>query len=292
MSCTFQGGFFWAIPVFLFDIGLLWSRLSPLKRREGFPSWSWLGWAGSVELAFGYMEAWQPVVERPALVDVEVSPLFNWYVADEERDAQVLIDNSYHRYKLAASEPELELPPGWAATYDEEHERQAFTHASLPEQTFCFPFPVFPPAAEIGISSLLLKFSSQSCTMSLGAAFAEQRLWLTRLMVDVVDSTGLWAGVVESSFMEEDECIYEPSCELVAISYGCALWKGKVGDEYYQAFVEMLRGPELSGIDKYEFYNVLWIERKQGVAYRKAIGRIWAPAWNRQDLRDVEILVG
>ena len=72
----------------------------------------------------------------------------------------------------------------------------------------------------------------------------------------------------------------------------CALWKDEVGDEYYQAFVEMLRRPELSGIDKYEFYNVLWIERKQGVAYRKAMGRIWAPVWNRQELTDVEILPG
>ncbi|KAH8588238.1 heterokaryon incompatibility protein-domain-containing protein [Bisporella sp. PMI_857] len=68
--------FLWAIPVTRFELGLCWnrhaqiknggSRGSPLARREGlttlpmttldcrvqFPSWSWIGWMGSVEMRF------------------------------------------------------------------------------------------------------------------------------------------------------------------------------------------------------------------------------------------------
>ena len=296
MSRNFQGGFFWGIPVLLFDIGLLWSRSSPPKRRKDFPSWSWVGWSGGVDLCVGYQVTWRPLFDS-SFLHVEIWPLFKWYVADEEGHSLGLIDNSYHRCKLAASQPELRQPKGWAATYDEKHDRHRFAHVSLPKQTFEFPFPVFPPVTEIGISSSFLKFSSQSCTLSLDAAVAEQESWPTCLIVDVMDSTGRWAGIVESLFMEEDEYTHGQGCELVAISIGCALRRDDDDDanddEYrFQAFYEMSRKTELKDVNKYDFYNVLWIEREQGVAYRKAIGRIWAPVWKRQDLKDVDILLG
>ena len=292
MSCTFQGGFHWGIPVLVFDIGLLWSRFSPLMRRKDFPSWSWLGWSGSVILPKGYEEAWDPafVCWEPV---VEVSPLFKWYVADDQGHSVGLIDNSYYRYSSAASQPDLQLPEGWSATCDKSYRRKGFAHVSLPEQTFRFPFPAIPPVPERSFSSLLLKFSSQSCTMSLGTAFAQQEAYPTCLIVDVMDNNGRWAGVVESLFVEEDEYTHGQECELVAISVGSALRRDEDGEySSYQAFDEMFRKTELSDIDKYEFYNVLWIERKRGVAYRKAMGRIWAPVWKRQDLKDVEILLG
>ena len=34
--------------------------------------------------------------------------------------------------------------------------------------------------------------------------------------------------------------------------------------------------------EKYEFYNVLWVERVGEVAYRKAVGRVEGGAWRRQ----------
>ncbi|OJD34800.1 heterokaryon incompatibility protein [Diplodia corticola] len=37
-----------------------------------------------------------------------------------------------------------------------------------------------------------------------------------------------------------------------------------------------------SGEEKYEWYNVLWIERRKGTAYRKSVGRVERSAWERQ----------
>ncbi|KAL8809880.1 MAG: hypothetical protein Q9200_003038 [Gallowayella weberi] len=40
---------FWGLPTAYFDFFLLWDRAeSSLRRREGFPSWSWAGWQGRV----------------------------------------------------------------------------------------------------------------------------------------------------------------------------------------------------------------------------------------------------
>ncbi len=43
-------GFFWGLPIADLNWALLWNSQAwwPLKRREGFPTWSWAGWEGSI----------------------------------------------------------------------------------------------------------------------------------------------------------------------------------------------------------------------------------------------------
>jgi hypothetical protein len=43
---------------------------------------------------------------------------------------------------------------------------------------------------------------------------------------------------------------------------------------------------------KYEFYNVLRVEWRDGVAYRKGIGRVWKDAWHRQKVETRDIVLG
>ncbi|KAJ4989541.1 hypothetical protein SVAN01_04918 [Stagonosporopsis vannaccii] len=40
------------------------------------------------------------------------------------------------------------------------------------------------------------------------------------------------------------------------------------------------------------FYNVLWIERRNGIAYRKELGLVWADAWDNAGPEDVDIVLG
>ena len=47
-SLCFKCSTFFGLPESLLDISLLWRPTQPLERRNGFPSWSWAGWAGSV----------------------------------------------------------------------------------------------------------------------------------------------------------------------------------------------------------------------------------------------------
>ena len=48
---------FCGLPASIFDLALLWQPNGPLKRREGFPSWSWAGWVGPVSWSGDTLEA-------------------------------------------------------------------------------------------------------------------------------------------------------------------------------------------------------------------------------------------
>jgi hypothetical protein len=48
LETIYPKGFFWGLPVEDFDWALLWRSQVPPVRREGFPTWSWAGWKGSL----------------------------------------------------------------------------------------------------------------------------------------------------------------------------------------------------------------------------------------------------
>ncbi len=55
-STIFDGGFITGLPEMFFDAALLWQPYFPMRRREPveragraiLPSWSWVGWTGSL----------------------------------------------------------------------------------------------------------------------------------------------------------------------------------------------------------------------------------------------------
>jgi hypothetical protein len=49
---------------------------------------------------------------------------------------------------------------------------------------------------------------------------------------------------------------------------------------------------ELKKEEVYLFHNVLWIEWKDGIAYRKALGRVMTAAWERQNMVEIDVLLG
>ncbi|KAL0259760.1 hypothetical protein SLS55_005500 [Diplodia seriata] len=133
----------------------------------------------------------------------------------------------------------------------------------------------------------------------------------------VVDADGAWAGILQSNF--EGICDMEPRgqrIELVALSRGWC-WEDveEDEDELDGADDGSLGGGRSrsgsrsssragrgdggankkkpieewdyeqrprNGEEKYEWYNVLWIERRKGTAYRKSVGRVERSAWERQ----------
>ncbi len=44
--------------------------------------------------------------------------------------------------------------------------------------------------------------------------------------------------------------------------------------------------------NKYEFYNVLWVEWEEGIAYRKGCGRVMKSAWEAQNLEWIDLTLG
>ena len=49
---------------------------------------------------------------------------------------------------------------------------------------------------------------------------------------------------------------------------------------------------ELQDANVYKFYNVLFIEWKEGVAYRKGLGRVSKEAWERQATEWIDLTLG
>jgi hypothetical protein len=84
ISKSFSGGFHFGLPVFPFNLEMLWSSITPLKRHNIFPSWSWLGWSwsGEVFLSPSYTSAWRPDVDtlHPTLKTYSLSSIGMQYV--------------------------------------------------------------------------------------------------------------------------------------------------------------------------------------------------------------------
>jgi len=47
----------YGIPVLMFDKVILWDGFEVYRRRPGFPSWSWAGWIGSIDLNLTHSQA-------------------------------------------------------------------------------------------------------------------------------------------------------------------------------------------------------------------------------------------
>jgi hypothetical protein len=87
---SFKSEFICGLPESLLDIALLWRATRQLKRREGFPSWSWAGWEGQVTYN-------KPMaVERDNAGNVRsakkkesgeegIQPLLRWHIYDDSQ---------------------------------------------------------------------------------------------------------------------------------------------------------------------------------------------------------------
>jgi hypothetical protein len=299
MSKSFPGGFHLGLPVFLFDVGMLWSRskTGPSKRRSSFPSWSWLGWTGHVDLPIGYRYAWKPDFDYSETA-VEMKPLVDWYAINRDGSSRHLIDNSYHLHKADVLDPDFLPPDGWTMTWNEKHDAEGVEHESLPNYNFKYPFPIFPVVTENKAHFFsYLEFEANSCTLFLGTSYdAEPFMFETSMDFELQDSRGCWVGVVESCNMRGNGYKCGTPCELVAISEGSAMRDHT--NEYdpdlpsIQPFREMDRVPAVKMLEKYFFYNVLWIEWIGGIAYRQAAGRVLKDAWDRQSIKSVSVILG
>lgn len=70
-------------------------------------------------------------------------------------------------------------------------------------------------------------------------------------------------------------------CELITISMGHAKKRDEV-PELPQALSNDEERTE--PFERYEYYNVLWIEWEDGIAYRKGVGRVEKGMWEAQPL--------
>lgn len=107
-----------------------------------------------------------------------------------------------------------------------------------------------------------------------------------------------------------------PGCEFVGISRGWCPARKEGGGRWGRTWVGGREHPFGVDVDfdfdgdvdgdgegfgegrRYEFVNVLWVERREGVAYRRGLGRVRREAWDggveavEEGEREVDVLLG
>ncbi|KAK1750900.1 heterokaryon incompatibility protein-domain-containing protein [Echria macrotheca] len=184
-----------------------------------------------------------------------------------------------------------------------------YTHESDPDSQFWYPIPlVLPPQRGcVPPPGSLISCDTKRAYMRLGERIRPQSgylhvsiyedsqpsRWAGVLTLHTLDGVTLRAATTRPEGQVNGDIIGRTAahtastvCELAAVSTGWAYndWK-----EYSMGEWELPARPRVG--DKYEWYNVMWIEWHGGVARRKAIGRVCKAVWESQGLEPIRLVL-
>ncbi|KAL9109804.1 MAG: hypothetical protein Q9187_008121 [Circinaria calcarea] len=296
-NCRFNGGILWGIPEMFFDHCIIWAPQKVLRRRgahshllsdNALPSWSWVGWEGEIVLLGA------PLIydNDPASDDqtVEIQPVVQWYKSSNPTSTLLPVKNTYHFSQLtyANKQPE-ELPNGWARDLYPDGTAY-YTHDTVPSVRFRYLVPL----ANKDVNPLqndqgrYLHFETQRARLFVGQEVSNIHDDWTTLPACLVDEEENWAGIIRFNIPRYDPSIKGQPCELIALSLASAANSGDYGH-----ILEEWEMPERPcDSEYYRFYYVMWIEWENGIAYRKAIGTVYKPMWEKQVRENIHVVLG
>lgn len=303
MAQWFTGGLLSGIAEYTFDVGMLWNvglSGARLRRDDGvdsphvagdfqFPSWSWISWTGKLEFGL-WRVAEDYLFPRGPLT---VSPLVKWQkqlLSGEWHD----IDNTYHVVRKHMARQDLSQPPtGWTQHYDDQGQ-DYYQHESLkhitPTPRFSYPIPPFVRYRDMDFRAFHphLRFRGKRAWVGVDVDVIRCRNALEK---DLLSLEGFWCGRITLNIAEEDLVpATDELCEVIAISE--SVLDLNVEGLAQASFEEVHARPELGDVDLYEVINVLWIGRcHNGKVYRKALGRVWKPAWEEMAAEEVDLIL-
>lgn len=308
LSRTFEGGFLYGIPEMFFDLYLGWAPSDNMERRvssgrtfeshqsvPSLPSWSWVSWRGPFTIFDSFYKEAMCCTRWSATT--EMIPITCWYTerspqspASERRRIRSTWFESRERNK----DPSTPLPPGWRrhktplehssdpTVYPEGCGEYLFTYDSgtlnRKRTQWLYPFPVpridetTPPFTPEQTAYLFCKTTG----LTLWARVSDSEL------LDLLDGNGNNVSMVEVDDMgvldqfRSYTSLKGRPVDVVAIS--------KVRN-YLPSIGEVRSGHENS-------YVVLWVEWRDGVAYRLGRGEIGADDWERLDPQKVSLVLG
>ncbi|KAI1178521.1 heterokaryon incompatibility protein-domain-containing protein [Nemania sp. FL0916] len=314
LSRSFPGGLLYGIPEYFFDYALLWAPYTPVHRRlvngkldPEFPSWSWVGWTGGgVNLSIAPVMHQSSGLSR-AIVPwdkVELHPKIRWSKIDTGNGTCQAVSNGYYVAAKMRKDNLMTLPEGWSrvVTTRNGDAIEGFVHKDLPEHIFLWPLQISdsPLGRPAGSFQSQLHTRTSRAFLFLGTRLQpewEEKVWSISANAVVprastfhlLDSHGGWAGILQSTGAEESPAISREIHECIVISGGLA-WKD--GDDELTSLQEYAQVDAIKSLPIYEFYNVLSIEWESGIAYRKAVGRVWKKVWERLDASDIDMILG
>jgi hypothetical protein len=319
---TFYGGFICGLPSLFFDIALCWEPFVSCQRRipscsssatmAGLPSWSWAGWEGIIET-----EIWEAGCDhikssRGVMGTLRIVSTVQWYCRPWGTKESRLIQGpeEIRAWKALVTTDRHNLPAGWTRLEytpdpdEEEYEQSVhsldraastaphyyYKHKSAPTTEFWYPIPLCeglqaPPPRH---SETLINCRTQRTWLYVANRVADTYFPTYRSTYSLYDAEGAWVGVLYLHSKPES-LLNNSICELVEISRGYAV----EGDRF--VYIDEWRLPDRPKSpdgETYEFINVLWVEWEEGIAYRKAYGRVMESAWEAQELEWIDLVLG
>lgn len=294
------------------------------------PSWSWIGWKGRFNgwetdddfNHFTVCPAWVytiPITKwyTSARLGGPMRQIDSWFLRDRDR------------FKNHLNEP---MPPGWTRDTKEglpDHSngtRQlppegggevTYRHESCPNLQFWYPFPlpipgkpaISPPQTPYLFCDTHRLFLKVKSPLPETESFS----WTARRpTAHLYTDAGIFAGVLlcQNALDHVDLMAKEDmgeKVEMAAISRGFVKRTStgpRDGDATTRYFkvpynaVESRDGEQegrtgtMKLVHMKEWYNILWIEWEDGIAYRRCLGRILKHVWEAQKLEPISLVLG
>ena len=290
LKASYPGAFIQGIPESLLAQCLLWETgasshndfVDPVTGRKA-SSWSWIGWSGSI-----YYTIFADKIRRSRTCEGLVS----WYVSlkkDSRRyPVSMAKEERWARHRKGSS---ISISSS-AGRLDMSLESQVFEHivplsagspepSTLEAKTLCSFLHGLVPTARFQVHFEVTGVTERP------------------FRVLLCETSGDYAGVLcgRSGLLQEGQLI-----ELIAISEGSTeaeqcCKRHRTSGLVPEIFVkpppnENCRVPPIPDKRLYEFYDALWVEYEDGVAYRKDIGRVRKEIWERETLGWVDVTLG
>ena len=223
------------------------------------------------------------------------------------------------------------LPPEWSISANLGEDGQAVKHSCDPSASFRYPISILDQKdrRQPVTNARYLHCTTRHAFLALGKEFLNTSSGCPS--VQLLTTSGRWAGCLRLNFIpshardetsststptlkhrsrdaskalpsfafttpspsEVADALFDPDriqnelCELIEISAGSVEnWEidARSLDEWYQDY------GWIDGL--YEFVNVLWVTRVEGIAYRKALGRIRKDMWESEAKDEIEVTLG
>ncbi|KAL6159224.1 hypothetical protein ACJQWK_04107 [Exserohilum turcicum] len=295
-----KGGMLYGLPELYFNNMLCWhhdfgSVQNRRRDREGnilkqFPSWSWAGWIGPTDMTLA-SEACHIVKSVSGLVYPYIVEFYKLPSSSIDGKREQIRNMNYYEVRgqtcIAQSDEELPEDEGTLCKYPVVEDDEIINHA--PEQ-------LYTTVIEFRSRRLFADIAKQDCR-----EFSND-------MALILGSEGQMIGALDLGVSFHSLDLPIKNIELVCISVsgavcakhahirspgrqyidgdGCHKECFVDEDHYYRNIYEPASNWQ------FRCYDVLWIEREDGIAYRRAIGQIWKEDWEAADTEEVDIRLG
>lgn len=295
----------YGIPDSLFDWALLWEPSYMLRRRPGFPSWSWAGWVGGVDMSIGSFSK----LSHEPLTNMSSNELQNWLT--------IHTWIVWYQRNIDGSEPTLvwtpaqtggdednsvpSLPQGYQPSPGNDYYGRPFRALSRFSFSSQTALPTLPTSVHLQVSTpedslctdRLLQFWTVSAKFRISDKNIKPRLPVKiDGLFNIIDRNGLQSGRIWLDDEAWSHTVDEThEYEFIALSDGKS---DELTDEHYE---EAISRPEWLGLDQYRYidrgpegsntdedssiwnlYNVMLIQWQDGIAERFGVGQVYRKA--------------